>query len=77
MFVTDSGIVMLVRPVQSRKAPCPMLVIVDGMTTEPFAGGYATRIVPSLFRSIHAFELKDVLPDETLISVSSVHPEMA
>ena len=77
MLVTESGIVMLVSPIQPEKAKSQMLVIVTGMAIEPFAEGYAIRIEPSLFISIPASELKTVLPDETMISVSPVQREKA
>jgi len=54
-----------------------MLVTLAGMVTEPFAVGYATKIVLSLLYNTPFSELYEVFAVSTVISVRPVQPEKA
>jgi len=73
-----SGMVMLVRLVQERKAKSPMLVMLLGMIKAPvFPPGHLTNVVLFLLYNTPSSELYFVLAESIIIEIRLVHQSKA
>jgi hypothetical protein len=78
MLVTLSGMLTLVRPLQSEKAQSPMLVTLSGMVKAPvLPPRHRIKTVLSLLYNTPPLELYSVLFKPTFIAVRLLQPRKA